>query len=88
MLFALPAVRNVQPGSPPIGCTSDFMAFFWALALVSSASLILILNYIKNYKGEPKKHSSQTEGEAMMPLSEEKHDIFISMNVRSKSFCV
>lgn len=23
MLFALPAVRNMQPGAPPIGCTTD-----------------------------------------------------------------
>jgi hypothetical protein len=53
MLFALPAVRNVQPGNPPIGCTADFIAFFWGLGLITAASLILILNYIKTYKGEP-----------------------------------
>lgn len=53
MLFALPAVRNVQPGNPPIGCTADFIAFFWGLGLITAASLILILNYIKTHKGEP-----------------------------------
>jgi hypothetical protein len=81
MLFALPAVRNVQPGNPPIGCTSDFMAFFWALALVSSASLILILNYIKNYKAEYK--NQQSRAGDLAPLTESRHDVFISMNVSS-----
>lgn len=53
MIFALPAIRNVQPGSPPIGCTADFIGFFWALMLVSAGSLILLLNYIKMYKADP-----------------------------------
>ncbi len=29
MLFALPAVRNVQPNVPAIGCASDVLSFFW-----------------------------------------------------------
>lgn len=29
MLFALPAMRAVQPGIPSIGCTSDVIGFFW-----------------------------------------------------------
>ena len=53
MIFALPAIRNVQPGSPPIGCTADYLGFFWALFLVSAAAMILFLNYIKMYKADP-----------------------------------
>lgn len=53
MIFALPAIRNVQPGSPPIGCTADFLGFFWALLLVSAGAMILLLNYIKMYKADP-----------------------------------
>ena len=38
LLFALPAVRNVQPGAPVIGCTMDVAGFFWAMFLVAVAS--------------------------------------------------
>jgi hypothetical protein len=34
LLFALPAIRNTQPGVPPIGCTIDLVGFFWAMFLV------------------------------------------------------
>jgi hypothetical protein len=37
MLFALPAVRNMQPGAPPIGCTIDVIGFFWNMGLVAVA---------------------------------------------------
>ncbi|KAJ3068469.1 hypothetical protein HK102_007165 [Quaeritorhiza haematococci] len=57
MLFALPAVRNVQPGAPPIGCTADVCGFFWNLFMVSLAALLLIANYIVKYKGEAPKPS-------------------------------
>lgn len=30
LLFAFPALRNSQPGTPPIGTFTDFAAFFWA----------------------------------------------------------
>lgn len=29
-LFALAAFRNTAPGSPPIGCLLDYLAFLWA----------------------------------------------------------
>jgi hypothetical protein len=29
LLFALPNLRNAQPGSPPVGATSDVLGFFW-----------------------------------------------------------
>ena len=31
LLFALPAIRNTQPGVPPIGCTLDLAGFFWCM---------------------------------------------------------
>jgi len=34
-LFALAALRNVAPGSPPIGCLLDYAAFFWAEILTA-----------------------------------------------------
>jgi hypothetical protein len=45
MLFALPAVRNTQPGSPPIGITMDVVGFFWNLGLVTVAALVLLYRY-------------------------------------------
>lgn len=29
MLFALPSVRNLQPGVPPIGASVDIIGFYW-----------------------------------------------------------
>jgi hypothetical protein len=39
MLFALPAVRNMLPGAPPIGCTTDVVGFFWNMGLVAAAGI-------------------------------------------------
>ncbi|KAJ3110798.1 hypothetical protein HDU96_006260 [Phlyctochytrium bullatum] len=58
MLFALPGLRNSQPGSPPIGCSSDVVSFFWAMAIASASASLLIANYIMSYnikKDPPKK---------------------------------
>ncbi|KAJ3259658.1 hypothetical protein HK103_001919 [Boothiomyces macroporosus] len=58
MLFALPAVRNMQPGQPPIGCTADVVGFFWNMSLVAAAgnftlkqALILLYRYSKQQRG-------------------------------------
>jgi Domain of unknown function (DUF4436) len=42
-LFALAALRNVAPGTPPIGCLLDYAAFFWAefLTAVGVVSAVL-----------------------------------------------
>ncbi|KAJ3096334.1 hypothetical protein HDU96_000794 [Phlyctochytrium bullatum] len=48
IVFALPNIRNVQPGNPPMGCNSDMISFIWAMILASSSAGILILNYIYN----------------------------------------
>ncbi|KAJ3114386.1 hypothetical protein HDU96_002142 [Phlyctochytrium bullatum] len=44
MLFAIPNVRNTQPGSPPMGCTGDLIAFFWVMALVAISVCLLLYN--------------------------------------------
>jgi hypothetical protein len=49
-LFALPAIRNSQPGVPPIGATVDLAGFFWNLALVLISTVVLITNYVKKYQ--------------------------------------
>ncbi|KAL2911785.1 hypothetical protein HK105_208718 [Polyrhizophydium stewartii] len=52
LLFALPALRNSQPGAPPIGASVDVAGFMWNMVLVASACLLLLINYIVKYKKE------------------------------------
>ena len=46
MLFAFPALRNAVPGAPPIGALTDFLAFFWAEAIVMISLAILVYCYL------------------------------------------
>ncbi len=46
MLFALPNVRSVQPGSPPLGCTADVIGFFWNILLVAVAGISLLIVFV------------------------------------------
>jgi hypothetical protein len=50
MLFALPAVRNLQPGVPPLGSLTDFLSFFWAESLVAVSLPILFFCWLTRYK--------------------------------------
>jgi uncharacterized protein DUF4436 len=47
MLFALPALRNMQPFAPPIGCLSDYLAFFWAEGIFAMTLVILIVTWLR-----------------------------------------
>ena len=46
LLFAFPALRNSQPGTPPIGTLSDFLAFFWAEVIIALSLLSIVLRWI------------------------------------------
>ncbi|CAN1213114.1 DUF4436 domain-containing protein [Tumidithrix helvetica PCC 7403] len=50
LLFALPAVRNIQPGIPPVGTLTDFLSFFWAELLVAIAQMIIFYCWFTRYK--------------------------------------
>ncbi|KAI9151138.1 hypothetical protein H9P43_009753 [Blastocladiella emersonii ATCC 22665] len=41
MLFALPTLRNVQPGVTALGTTSDVVGFFWNMAIACVAFVLL-----------------------------------------------
>jgi len=43
LLFALPAVRNVQPNVPPIGTLGDIVGLFFNMLIVSACAVILML---------------------------------------------
>ena len=46
LLFAFPAIRNLQPSAPPIGALSDFLAFFWCEALVAISLCFVLGTYV------------------------------------------
>ena len=46
LLFAFPALRNSQPGTPPIGTMSDFIAFFWAEVIVALSLLSVVICWL------------------------------------------
>ncbi|KAJ1981541.1 hypothetical protein H4R33_005232 [Dimargaris cristalligena] len=50
MLFALPALRNSQPGVPQVGCASDALSFFWNLFLIAACSISIILAWVLRWK--------------------------------------
>ena len=49
MLFAFPAIRNAQPGVPPVGTASDFPSFFWTEIIVVVALVIIGSCWLKRY---------------------------------------
>ena len=46
LLFAFPALRNSQPGTPPIGTMGDFLAFFWAEVIIALSLLSVLLRWL------------------------------------------
>ncbi|KAJ3414125.1 hypothetical protein HDV05_007069 [Chytridiales sp. JEL 0842] len=46
LLFALPAIRNAQPGVPPIGCVIDTISFFWSMIITAAAASLMLGNYL------------------------------------------
>lgn len=46
LLFAFAAVRNSQPGVPPIGTFSDYISFFWAEVILSLSLLTIIFTWL------------------------------------------
>ncbi|HST11320.1 MAG TPA: DUF4436 family protein [Terriglobales bacterium] len=40
LIFGLPALRNIQPGVPPVGVLGDYFSFIWAELFVASAAII------------------------------------------------
>jgi len=56
LLFALPNIRNSQPGVPTVvGTTEDMVGFFWNLVLVGTSAVSLLIKYIlQNKRPAPK----------------------------------
>jgi hypothetical protein len=41
LIFGLPALRNIQPGVPPVGAFCDYVSFIWAELIVAISALIV-----------------------------------------------
>jgi hypothetical protein len=52
IIFALPAIRNLQPGIPPVGTLTDFLSFFWAEILVVISVGIMFYCWQTRYKSK------------------------------------
>jgi len=54
LLFALPNIRNSQPGVPsPVGTTGDMVGFFWNILLVATSAISLLIKWILQNKRPP-----------------------------------
>ncbi|WP_405789567.1 DUF4436 domain-containing protein [Streptomyces sp. NBC_01367] len=46
-LFALAAFRNTAPGTPPIGCLLDYIAFLWAETVIAFCLITVVITGIR-----------------------------------------
>jgi len=46
LIFGLPALRNAQPGVPPIGAISDYISFIWAENIVAFSAIIIMWTWL------------------------------------------
>jgi uncharacterized protein DUF4436 len=42
LIFGLPAIRNTQPGVPPLGAISDYISFIWAENIVAVSAIVIM----------------------------------------------
>src|SRR5581483_2003047 len=47
LLFALPGIRQVLPGAPPLGALNDYLAFFWAEAIIAVTLSVLAVIFLR-----------------------------------------
>ncbi|MGC1363432.1 MAG: DUF4436 family protein [Silvibacterium sp.] len=48
LIFGLPALRNVQPGVPPVGAFGDYVCFIWAEIIVGLSAIIIIWTWLRH----------------------------------------
>jgi Domain of unknown function (DUF4436) len=53
LIFGLPALRNVQPGVPPVGAFGDYVSFIWAEIIVGVSAIIIIWTWLLRSPEEP-----------------------------------
>ncbi|MBV6510116.1 MAG: hypothetical protein JJLCMIEE_03236 [Acidimicrobiales bacterium] len=58
VLFALPPLRNSLPGSPPPGAVVDFVSFYWSIAIVGAAMLLVVGVWIRNARAHRRRRQA------------------------------
>jgi hypothetical protein len=53
LIFGLPALRNVQPGVPPVGALGDYVAFIWAEICVGVCAIMIAWMWILRSRKDP-----------------------------------
>ncbi len=53
MLFALPPMRNIMVGVPPIGVYADYLAFLWCEAIIALSLSAVVLAWLVRRPGRP-----------------------------------
>jgi Domain of unknown function (DUF4436) len=46
LIFGLPALRNVQPGVPPVGAFSDYVTFIGAELIVAVSAVVTVWQWV------------------------------------------
>ena len=46
LIFGLPALRNIQPGIPPVGALVDYVTFIWAELIVAASAVIIMWTWL------------------------------------------
>jgi len=46
LIFGLPALRQVQPGVPPVGAFGDYVSFIWAELIVATSAVITVWTWL------------------------------------------
>ncbi len=47
LIFGLPALRNVQPGVPPVGVMGDYLSFIWAENIVGISAVMIMVTWLR-----------------------------------------
>ena len=47
LIFGLPALRNTQPGVPPLGAICDYISFIWAEYIVAVSAIVIMGTWLR-----------------------------------------
>jgi hypothetical protein len=47
LIFGLPALRNLQPGVPPVGVMGDYLSFIWAENIVGISAVMIMVTWLR-----------------------------------------
>jgi hypothetical protein len=53
LIFGLPALRNIQPGVPPVGAIVDYVTFIWAELIVATSAVIIMWTWLLRSRANP-----------------------------------